>query len=213
MKLAFEFEGSRRVWIRCLCLVLLPLALLSSAACSSNERAVERATPIASMPAERPSLLYDVPEQWIKETPSSRLRQAQYRVPRAEGDPEDAELAVFYFGGQAGSVQGNIDRWVGQFRHPDGSAVTRADEVSTKETNGIFFTIVEVNGTYNQATGPMMGGGEVIAKPNFRMLAAIAETSSGPWFFKLTGPEKTVETWEEEFDAFLETVRPPQQSL
>jgi hypothetical protein len=39
------------------------------------------------------------------------------------------------------------------------------------------------------------------------MLAAVAETASGPWFFKLTGPAKTVARWQSGFSAFLDTIK------
>jgi hypothetical protein len=48
--------------------------------------------------------------------------------------------------------------------------------------------------------------GQTGPKKNFRMLAAIAETTSGPWFFKLTGPEKTVANWEPSFEKFLDSI-------
>ncbi|NIR48254.1 hypothetical protein GWO43_07295, partial [candidate division KSB1 bacterium] len=40
-------------------------------------------------------------------------------------------------------------------------------------------------------------------KPNFRLLAAIVETSGESWFVKLVGPEKTVAKWEESFYDFM----------
>jgi hypothetical protein len=39
------------------------------------------------------------------------------------------------------------------------------------------------------------------------MLAAVAEAGSGPWFFKLTGPARTVARWEPAFESFLDTVQ------
>ena len=48
---------------------------------------------------------------------------------------------------------------------------------------------------------------EVQQKPGFRMLGAVVEASNGPWFFKLTGPAKTVAKWEPAFDTFLANMR------
>jgi hypothetical protein len=149
-------------------------------------------------------LEFEAPSTWIDETPSSSMRLAQYRLPRLEGDPEDAELAVFYFGGQGGSVQANVDRWIGQFSNPDGSPVT-SPRISEKDANGIPLTIVDVRGTYHQAQGPMMAQSK--AKENYRMLAAVAEGPAGPSFFKLTGPRPTVDHFEESFNSFLDTLR------
>ena len=50
------------------------------------------------------------------------MRVAQYKLPKAAGDSEDALLVVYYFGqGQGGSPQANIDRWIEQMKQPDGS--------------------------------------------------------------------------------------------
>ena len=63
-----------------------------------------------------------VPAEWTEQTPSSSMRKAQYALPKVSGDGEDGELAVFYFGqGQGGSVEANIERWIGQISQPDGS--------------------------------------------------------------------------------------------
>jgi len=44
-------------------------------------------------------------------------------------------------------------------------------------------------------------------KPNFRMLAAVLETSQGPYFFKLVGPEQTVAHWATGFSQFMKSAR------
>ncbi|MEE8587557.1 MAG: hypothetical protein V3T83_22190 [Acidobacteriota bacterium] len=154
-----------------------------------------------------PGIRFEPPQEWIPESPSSSMRKAQYRLPAVEGDPESAELIVFYFAGGGGGVQANINRWVGQFSLPGGGSARSASKTSTRESNGIPLTVLDVRGTYHRSVGaPMSGQTEPV--PNFRMLAAVAETSAGPYFFKLTGPEKTVDAWEDEFDRFLQTIAP-----
>jgi hypothetical protein len=139
---------------------------------------------------------------WIAETPTSSMRQAQFRLPKAGGDSDDAELVVFYFGGGGGGVQANIDRWIGQFSKPDGSPVTDA-RTSHRTTQGIPLTVVDVTGTYVGG----MGSSESKPKTDFRMLAVVAEAGNGPWFFKLTGPAKTVTHWEPSFQSFLDSIQ------
>ncbi len=150
-------------------------------------------------------LKFTAPAGWLQETPTSSMRQAQYRLPRVEGDPEDAEMVVFFFQGQGGSVQANIDRWIGQFSKSDGTPAADMARVTRREAHGIPLTIVDVSGTYSGAAGRMMT--EAALKLNFRMLAAVAETSSGPYFFKFTGPAKTVAKWEASFVSFLESIQ------
>ena len=195
---------------RCiLVLLLLGFAGTVLLGCSSGEKGQPRpsssATPVASVsPGFASSLTFKAPSEWIEESPESRMRLAQYRLPHAEGDPEDAELVVFYFQGQGGSVEANVERWVGQFKKPDGSTASDLAKIIDKESNGVSLTIVDVSGTYAPRRGPMMAAEE--PKPDFRMLAAIAETAAGPWFFKLTGPQNTVAKWEESFFSFLNTI-------
>ncbi len=43
-----------------------------------------------------------VPESWHKEEVSSRFRKAQMKVPKVEGDSEDADFVVYYFDGGGG---------------------------------------------------------------------------------------------------------------
>ncbi len=150
---------------------------------------------------------YSAPSGWVKEQPASNFRQDQFRLPRAEGDPDDAEMAVFYFGpGQGGTVEANIQRWIGQFSEPGGGSVQDDAQTSQRTVNGQTVTILDVRGTYQASgMGPMTPPGE--PRPDYRLLAAIIETSSGPWFFKLTGPQNTVSKWEESFDQFVGTLK------
>lgn len=192
------------------CFLTMILAA-GSAACSRNYTPAddESQPPVSAATAEAgaPSgLKFTAPAEWVVERPSSPMRKGQYRLSRAQADPEDAELVVFFFEGQGGSVQANIDRWVGQFTKPDGSPATDIARVSRQESQGVPLTVVDVSGTYRGAAGPMMTPAD--PKANFRMIAAVAESPSGPWFFKLTGPAKTVARWEESFHSFLNTIEP-----
>jgi len=168
-----------------------------------GKEAMEAASARAgAAPASAQDLEFTAPAGWIAETPSSSMRKAQYRLPRAEGDPEDAEMNVFFFSGEGGAVQDNIDRWISQFQKSDGSPAAGA--VSRREVHGIIITIVDVGGIYLSGSGMMT---ETKAKPNFRMLAAVAETPAGPWFFKLTGPAATIARWESSFQSFIDTIQ------
>lgn len=150
-------------------------------------------------------LKWAAPPEWVQEAPTSSMRKAQYRLPRSAGDTEDAELAVFYFEGSGGSVQANVDRWIGQFRKADGTPAGDTAKTTHRQSHAIPITIVDVSGTYLAGGMPMPGNKS--EKPGFRMLAAVAEAGSGPWFFKLTGPAKTVARWEPAFESFLDTLQ------
>ena len=187
---------------------LAAIALAAAGACSKPASEPPPAPRPASAHGPQTAgdgkLKFTAPAGWMARAPSSSMRQAEYTLPRAEGDTEDAELVVFYFHGQGGSVQANVDRWIGQFKKPDGSPASDSAKVSHKQSRGIPLTVVDVSGTYGGG-GPMMGSSA--PKPDFRMLAAVAEASGGPWFFKLTGPARTVAKWEASFQSFLDTIQ------
>jgi hypothetical protein len=131
-------------------------------------------------------LKLNVPENWKQGKPSSRLRLAQFAIPKVKGDTEDGELALFNFGA-GGGAKANIDRWIGQFQ-------TAEREVNVKEgalEAGRYF-FVEISGTYNKPIGPPIARQTKVA-PGSRMLGVILGIEDkGIYFFKMTGPDKTV---------------------
>jgi hypothetical protein len=143
---------------------------------------------------------------WRSTTPSSQMRKAQFTLPRAANDAEDAELVVFYFGqGQGGSVEANLQRWYGQFSQPDSSSSAEKAKVSREVVDGLDLTSVDLSGTFVAPTMP--GNDEHYNKPSYRMLAAVLETSEGPYFFKLVGPEQTIAHWEKSFHRFMKSAK------
>jgi len=152
---------------------------------------------------------FDPPAEWLQENVSSPMRLAQFTLPRAEGDTEDAELVVFYFGGSGGAVEANLQRWTNQMVQPDGSQSTDVATTTSftvnEEAEGFPVTLLDIPGTYAAAVRP--GSGMRYNKPNFRLRAAVIETPQGPYFFKLTGPNRTVLAWNEQFSEFLASVR------
>jgi hypothetical protein len=152
-------------------------------------------TPAQAPPAAGADIGWRKPDAWEDVQNPSPMRKATYKIPRAEGDKEDGELSVTTAGG---SVDANITRWEGQF---DGSPKAKR---SDKEVDGIKVAIVELSGTY-KGGGPMMGG-SAEPKPDYMMLAAIAETSPQLYFFKLTGPKKTVEAARGDFDVLVGSI-------
>ena len=156
-------------------------------------------TAVAS--AQSPTLRFTAPKDWTVKPSSSPMRVAQYGLPRAAGDAEDAELIVYFFGGQGGSVEANLDRWVGQMEQPDGRPSKAVARTETLTVNGMKATVLDVSGKYVAEMAP--GSATRFNKPGFRLKAAVVETPGGPYFVKLTGPAKTVERWNAAFAAFL----------
>jgi hypothetical protein len=160
--------------------------------------------PVGGAPAD---LKYDAPQEWKSVPPASGMRKAQFVLPRADGDSEDGELVVFYFGrGEGGGVAANLARWRGMFTTPEGQPIP--DESAQHESfdaGGLKVSLIDVSGRY--APGTMPGGIPVEPRKNYRMLAAVVETPDGPWFFRATGPAATMAQQRDAFRVMLESVR------
>lgn len=141
-------------------------------------------------------LKWTAPAGW-KAQPERPMRAATYSVPKAAGDAEDGECAVFYFGaGQGGGVQANIERWYGQFE-----GTSKPPAPRTGKAGKYKVTYVEHAGTYKSG-GPMMGAAAA-KKPGYQLLGAIVEGPQGSVFFKLTGPGKTVSAAKASFEKMI----------
>ncbi|WP_437751229.1 hypothetical protein [Sorangium sp. So ce1389] len=155
--------------------------------------------PAAGQQAAGAELAWDAPASFETAPNPNSMRKATYKIKRAAGDTEDAELSVSQAGG---SVDANITRWAGQFSDKSDDAPKRSE----LKVNDIKVTVVEVKGTF--AGSGMPGMPAASPKPNQALLGAIAETPSGElWFFKMTGPEKTVTGARADFDKLLNSLR------
>jgi hypothetical protein len=149
-------------------------------------------------------LKYKTAEGWLTEKPSSSMRVAQYKLPKAAGDSDDAGLVLYFFGsGQGGSVADNIDRWVNQMQQTDGKPSKEKAKIETLTVNGLKVTTVDVSGTYTAQMTP--GSDTRHNDSNQRLLAAVVETPKGNYFAKLIGPEKTVSQWNQSFVDFVKS--------
>lgn len=144
------------------------------------------------------AISWTMPAAWKADAPR-QMRAATYLIPAAKGDAEGGECGVFYFGeGQGGSVDQNIQRWVGQFEG------AKPPTQKKEKLGGFDVTTVEVDGTYASSMGGPMG--PKTPKPGFKLLGAIIEGPKGNVFFKLTGPAKTVEAARADFLKMLKGV-------
>jgi hypothetical protein len=141
-----------------------------------------------------PGLEWTPPTAWKAEG-SRPMRLNTYAV------GEEAECGVYYFGpGQGGSVQANLDRWVGQFQEPP-----QPPKIQHLTIHGLKVTTVDMSGSYSGMGGPMASSGP--RKPGFRLLGAIAEGPEGSVFFKFTGPAKIVTSQAGAFDKMVQSLQ------
>lgn len=161
--------------------------------------------PFATAVTIAAGLGYAVPAGWKSIPTTSSMRTAQFALPHAAGDTQDAELVVYYFGGSGGTVEANIERWLGQMQQPDGKPSSAVAQRQKRTVNGLAVTLVDVAGTYIAEMTP--GAKERHNSPNFRLRAAVIETANGPYFIKLTGPATTIAAHDKAFEQFLSSVK------
>jgi hypothetical protein len=144
-------------------------------------------------------LSFLLPAGWEQVPPSSSMRAAQ-AVIRGPGGP--AEMAVFYFGaGQGGDVDANLQRWMSQVV----PAAGEAPHHETFENGGLRISWVDVSGTLNPG---QMGMGPSVPQPGSRLFGAVIEGDGGPWFFKVIGPQATLDPQRDAFVALLRSATP-----
>ena len=95
----------------------------------------------------------------------------------------------------------NAQRWASQFSQPDGSPAVDAMKTSNEEVNGVPILRIETTGTY---VNRMVSADTF---PDYMLLAAIAEGPDANWFFKLTGPEATVEDQRDDFAGLINSIQ------
>ncbi len=154
-------------------------------------------SPHGAAPAEAPGsggpkdIAWDAPPSWTVAANPSTMRKATYKIPPAKGDSDDTELSVSQAGG---SLDANLDRWSHQFKEAP------KPTTESRTVAGMHVTIVEIRGTWNGSGMP--GAPAAGPKERYVMLAAIADTDP-PHFFKMVGPEKTVQAARAAFDKMV----------
>jgi len=192
---------------------LLGVSILAAicCGCSKNSGAVGPIYPTTA-PSISPRALqtatgelrYKIPEGWKVESPTSDMRAAQYKLPKAAGDIEDALLVLYYFGqGQGGPAQANIDRWINQIQQPDGQSSKERAKTGALTVNGLQVTTVDVSGNYSGGMSP--DSAPANKESIYRLRAAVIDTPRGSYFVKLTGPEKTVLHWDQAYTEYLKS--------
>lgn len=105
---------------------------------------------------------------------------------------DDVRLTMSTTGG---GIEANIQRWLGQFQQPPGSAPRQ----ETLEVNGRDVTWVDVSGDYQGMGGPVQS--------DWRMLAAAFHGQPRDFYVKLTGPATAIAELEAPFRALIESAR------
>lgn len=148
-------------------------------------------------PLEFSGVQFDVPSGWVREKPEGRMRLAQFRLPRAEGDERDGSVTVIV---AAGSIDSNVSRWQGQFQNQPKAVVEPVT------VGGLDVVDVTIEGTFVEKTRPMAPGPGT-PRDGSVLRAAIVEASGGKLFFKGVGPKATMERWGDSFRELIQSFR------
>ena len=161
-----------------------------------------RAAPMAGHPpvdgataaAEPQQFTWQLPDGWeAKEKPGAML-EAEFWV--GEGGSK-VRISVSRLGGNAGGALPNINRWRNQVGLP---AVGELGEQP--------MTAIEVDGKAAQWVD-LVGESPGYDESAQRLVVVTASRSTQTWFFKMTGPDTTVEQQQASFRRFLASVRLP----
>ena len=143
------------------------------------------------------------PADWESVKTTDDMRVYQFRIPPVKGDKRDADLVIFYFGGQGGTPADNVKRWKAMFDPPRGKTIDDVSKVTKMKVGSVDVTYLDVHGTYKEKFPPFAPNAKVTERPDYRMLAVVFESPKGPYFFRLVGPAKTVGEHKKGFDEWL----------
>ena len=163
----------------------------------------------ASPPLLVTPLGWDVPAAWTVLPVATGSTKASYRTEPVGNDKESADVTVLFFGtGSRSESEPVFKEWFNDF---DGNLAKEAKR-ERFQTHGLEIEIVEGAGTFKQGLGPKIGGNRrspvQMVKKSFRMVGAAVKTQDrGTWFFRMIGPDETVQSARGAFRSLLESSR------
>jgi len=152
-------------------------------------------------PLELAGMKSTPPADWKEENPSNAMRQAQFKLPKAEKDKDDAELALFAFPGGSGSLEANLKRQLDKFAEEG-----RKDKTDKIKVGTIEATYQDVSGSFMKKAFPMAK--ESTKMENYRQLYVVFEAKDGKqYYLTLLGSKDTVEKHKKGFEEFLKNFK------
>jgi hypothetical protein len=144
-----------------------------------------------------------VPAGW-KKAALGQFQLAAFTVPKADGDKDDTKVLIFYTDEKGmGTVDQNIKRYRGMFKAPAGDDA----KVEKTKIGEINVTRINVQGTYLFKARPFDPNAQAEEKPDYRLIAVIADGKKGPFYVRFIGPAKGVEKNKKDFDEWLKNFK------
>lgn len=150
-------------------------------------------------------VILEAPKQWKSVKPRfPNMVQYEFNAP-ADAKEGEAPVRITVMA-SGGGLQGNLDRWFGQFSQPDGKATKDIAQIDKLEVKGPTVHLVKITGTY--AGGMMPGGRPVQPKPNHQLISGIIETEKdGTFFITAIGPIEECEKLADGFQEMLKNLK------
>ena len=144
----------------------------------------------------------DVPANFKKVQPKSRIIQHEFEAKAGEGDK--AKKARVTMMAASGGVEANIKRWKGQFAGGDPDA-QKTEEMKLGDW---VAHIVDVSGSYAERMGGgPFAGGKVVQRKDYAMAGAILVHPQGRTFFvKMIGPMSVIKANRKSFVEMIKSI-------
>lgn len=147
------------------------------------------------------SVIGILPEGWTFTEPVLDKYFAQVELPAVQEDSESGQLAIFRLEEDTTYTQGEIHRWYGQFVQRGGRPTVEVARWEDFENNALHIRMVHFTGTFRQSR--QRGDPETSKKRDWMNLSAVVRCPEGDWFFKGTGPRRTMKSYMEDMRQFL----------
>jgi hypothetical protein len=197
--------GLTRAIIRLAISAVCIVPLTSAAAFGADEKADAKQN--STIDLAEGHVVLTPPASWIRKTPKVRFIDYELAVPAEKGGSEDGRVTVM---GAGGSIEANIDRWIGQFSQADGSETKNQipDAERKKTIAGLEVHFVDLGGTYKDMPRPFDPTSPAVQRKDYRMLAAIVVSPKlGNYFIKFYGPKQTITAHADEFRKMIDGMK------
>jgi hypothetical protein len=144
---------------------------------------------------DQSGISFTVPAGWKRVKPPNRIVEAEFELPRVEGDEYSGRLTLMSSGGDPQEI---VAIRTAEFRQqPDEPASTEKMKIGDFEAR-----LIDLRGEWKESVRPSA------PRADYRMLLFIIPFSERSAFYaKLTGPRSTVAAYEAEFREFLRTAK------
>jgi hypothetical protein len=154
----------------------------------NSETVSEKEVPLAARGKAKVGVRWKSPKGW-KEQAASGMRKGSFTIEGKGG--KKADVSMTSFGGTAGGIVANVNRWRDQIGLSSLSEADFSGQSESVDVRGRKILIVEIFGVSKQTSTPQ------------GILGGILPLGGETWFFKMMGDPDLVRLQKKEFIQFL----------